>query len=33
VDAPESEQEAIFGDNPLGQGREQTPVAMVFKVQ
>lgn len=32
VDLPEIVQAEIFGDNPLGQGREQTPLAVVVKL-
>lgn len=32
VDLPEQAQAEIFGDNPLGQGREQTPMAFVVRL-
>lgn len=33
ADIAEDEQVAIFGDNPLGQGRQRTPLAIVVKTQ
>lgn len=32
LDLPEVEQEEIFGDNPLGQARQQTPLAFVVRL-